>query len=312
MKNLLNVVKRNMGRTGLVIEKYSPELWMAAGILSGIGTIVLASRAALKAEEVIDQHKEMMDQIKKAEALTAIEAQEGEENELSVSYSKEDIAQDKIRVYSKTVVGFAKLYSPVVAAGALTLTCFLVSNHILKKRYLGAVAAYNAVSAAFERYRAQVRDEVGEDADYRFSHGIRKVTVTKEVEGEKGKKKVVKEEVEVIDDLPSQYARFFDSSNENWDENAEFSLMFLKAQETMANHILHSRGHIFLNEVYDMLGFERTSEGQVAGWVEGDGDDYVDFGLADAYREGVRRFVNGQENAVLLDFNVDGVIWDKI
>ena len=59
-----------------------------------------------------------------------------------------------------------------------------------------------------------------------------------------------------------------------------------------------------------MLGLERSSAGQVVGWVmNNDGDNYIDFGMFEASSS---RFVNGTERSVLLDFNVDGVIYDKI
>ena len=110
----------------------------------------------------------------------------------------------------------------------------------------------------------------------------------------------------------SEYARYFDESNPNWDENPAFSLMFLRGQQQIANDIFHTRGHLFLNEVYDMLGYEHDPAGAVVGWVKGEGDDFVDFGLDDKTNKDVRRFVNGKENIILLDFNVSGVIWDKI
>ena len=80
----------------------------------------------------------------------------------------------------------------------------------------------------------------------------------------------------------------------------------------MANDIFHAKGHLFLNEVYDMLGYEDTPVGAVVGWVKGKGDDYIDFGLNDKTNKDVRRFVNGKDNIILLDFNVSGVIWDQI
>jgi hypothetical protein len=80
------------------------------------------------------------------------------------------------------------------------------------------------------------------------------------------------------------------------------------------NDLLISRGHMFLNEVYDALGLERTKAGSVVGWIiSHDGDNYVDFGIfTDKDARQYRDFVNGRSNAILLDFNVDGVIYDKI
>ena len=65
-----------------------------------------------------------------------------------------------------------------------------------------------------------------------------------------------------------------------------------------------------------MLGIERTKAGQIVGWVYDEdnplGDNYVDFGIYDINREKSRDFVNGYERVILLDFNVDGNILDRI
>ena len=50
----------------------------------------------------------------------------------------------------------------------------------------------------------------------------------------------------------------------------------------------------------------------VVGWVLGNGDNCIDFGIWDSANEKARDFVNGREGAILLDFNVDGVIYDLI
>ena len=184
----------------------------------------------------------------------------------------------------------------------------------MQKRYLGVVAAYNGVSAAFEEYRKRVRDEYGEGLDKHFRYG----TMYEElpVYDENGKKTKEKEQVEKTETgmvIPNDDScRFFDSSNPNWDKNPTFSMMWLRGQQNILNDILHTRGHVFLNEVYDALGFPHTPQGAVLGWIDGEGDDCIDFGLYDPNKESVRRFVNGVDNVIMLEFNHDGVIWDKI
>ena len=113
----------------------------------------------------------------------------------------------------------------------------------------------------------------------------------------------------------SQYAKFFDESCPDWTRNSEYNLMFLSLTEQKATAKLVSQGYLFLNDVYDMLGISRTKAGAVVGWIydkenpDHVGDNYVDFGIYDAKS---RRFVNGYETTILLDFNVDGLIFDKI
>lgn len=302
LKNIGSSISKAAGRTGLQIQKYSPQLLLAGGLISIGGTIFFACKATLHAEEVLDRHHQRM-----VEAKEAAKVAEPEDNY--------DISKEKTAVYVHTVVDMAKLYAPAVALGTLSVGMILASYNILNKRYLGVMAAYNAVSGAFETYRSRVKEELGEDMDRHFRYGTKKEKITvEEVDETTGKTKKIKKDAEILDGplQPSMYARYFDSSNRNWDKNPEFSLMFLRGQQNIANDILKTRGHIFLNEVYDMLGYDHTQIGSVTGWVLGEGDDYVDFGICDSHNPEVRRFINGKDNIILLDFNVDGVIWDKI
>ena len=73
---------------------------------------------------------------------------------------------------------------------------------------------------------------------------------------------------------------------------------------------------MFLNEVYDMLGIDRTKAGNIVGWIYDEknpvGDNYIDFGIYNVDSERNRAFVNGYERNILLDFNVDGNILEMI
>lgn len=309
MKNELKAMGTSLqkmaGRTSLKVRKNSPEILMGLGIVGVVGTVILACKATLKAEKVLDKHREEMDEIEEALEMSIPE-----------EYNEDDAKKDKAIVYARTAGRFVRLYAPTIAAGSLTIAAFLTSNKIMKSRYLGAVAMYNACQAAFDTYRQRVKDELGDEADRHFRYGTTREKIDVEYVDENGKTKKKKEEVENISevDIPGvgQYARWFDSSSPDWDENPEMCIMFLRAQENIFNNILQTRGHVFLNEVYDALGLPHTQVGSVAGWVMGAGDNYIDFGLYNKDREDVRRFVNGNENIILLDFNCDGVIWDKI
>lgn len=309
LTNISNSLSKMTGRTSLVFRKNSPEILLGAGLAGVIVTIVTACKATLEADKVLDHHADKMERIHQAEKY------QDEEN----PYPKEVAIREKTAVYVQTGFEFTKLYAPTIAIGSLSIASILVSNRILKGRYLGAVAAYNAISTSYNQYRGRVRERYGDEVDYELRYGVRKETVeTKQID-ENGKTVKKKETIEYIEGAPSDYARYWEKYlrdgvlNPNWEDNPEFNLYFLKGVENQANYVLHSRGYIFLNEVYDMLGFEHTQFGQLVGWYDdGSGDGYVDLGLYDATREGNRRFINGDANAILLDFNVDGMIWDKI
>ena len=296
------------GKAEFTIKKNSPEILLGAGIVGFVGTVVLACRATCRADEVLEFHRRKIKDIEDAKEIADADP-EGE-----MSYDIEIYRQDKAIRYLKTTGSLAKLYAPTVAVGALSLACILTSRNIMQKRYLGVVAAYNGLSAAFEEYRKRVRDEYGEGLDKHFRYGTTYDELP--VYDENGKKTKEKEKVEKTETemvMPTDDScRFFDSSNPNWDKNPTFSMMWLRGQQNILNDILHTRGHVFLNEVYDALGFPHTPQGAVLGWIDGEGDNCIDFGLYDQNKENVRRFVNGVDNVIMLEFNHDGVIWDKI
>lgn len=296
------------GKAEFTIKKNSPEILLGAGIVGFVGTVVLACRATCRADEVLEFHRKKIKDINDAKEIADADP-EGE-----MSYDVEIYRQDKAIRYLKTTGNLAKLYAPTIAIGALSLACILTSRNIMQKRYLGVVAAYNGLSAAFEEYRKRVRDEYGEGLDKHFRYGTTYEELP--VYDENGKKTKEKEQVEKTETgmvmQTDDSCRFFDSSNPNWDKNPTFSMMWLRGQQNILNDILHTRGHVFLNEVYDALGFPHTPQGAVLGWIDGEGDDCIDFGLYDQNKESVRRFVNGVDNVIMLEFNHDGVIWDKI
>jgi hypothetical protein len=202
------------------------------------------------------------------------------------------------------------LYAPAIACGALSIGALAGSHRVLTKRNLALTAAYSAVEKGFNDYRTRVVEEFGEDKDRELRYGTDTEKIT--TEGKDGKTKT--KEVKIVGpNSASVYARFFDEYCKNWKRQPEYNLLFLQCQQNYANDLLQSRGHIFLNEVYDMIGIDRSKAGAVVGWViSKDGDNFVDFGIFDGDNPKARDFVNGREGSILLDFNVDGVIYDKI
>lgn len=141
-----------------------------------------------------------------------------------------------------------------------------------------------------------------------------KIEVIVKVDGREVLNQTITEESEKkIEHSTSQYARYFDESSPCWDKNPEVNMMYLKMQQNYANSLLKAKGHLFLNEVYQSLGIPVTKVGQVVGWIYDKdnpiGDNYVDFGI---FTEKNAPSVNGFERSILLDFNVDGNILDKL
>lgn len=291
VQNLKNVVTRLGGRGLLVTKKYSPQILTGLGLVSGVTSTVLASKATLRLEPIVDEIQEELQLIREV----AREDNRDHLKETSLAYAKGSIK-------------IVRLYAPAISVGVVGAGCIIGAQGIMQKRQAGLIAAYTAVERGFAEYRKRVEEALSPEQAEALRYGIDKKEKHNTKKGE-----VIVEEVISDPNGLSPYARFFDETSDNWVKNPEYNRLFLQSQQNYANDMLHARGHVFLNEVYDMLGLERSQAGSVVGWVlNKDGDNFVDFGIFRGDSERVREFVNGRERSILLDFNVDGVIFDKI
>lgn len=307
MRNsIIKSISRSITKTKFRIVKNSPKLLIIIGTIGTVTGTITACRATLKVNDIIDEAKENIEKINKIR----------KDPEFNDKYSEDDKKKDLINVYANTGIKLVKLYAPSVIIMGLSIGCNIKSNRILTDRYLSLTAAYAGLSEAFKKYRNEVKKRFGESIDQELKYGIQKVQVDKEVVDENGKRKIKKETVEVVVNPEgySDYARFFDESSPNWEDSSEYNLMFLKSQQNIANDRLRANGILFLNDVYAALGIPKTKAGQVVGWIYDKehpvGDNYVDFGIYDIKKSKARDFVNGFEESILLDFNVDGNVWE--
>lgn len=295
--------------------KNSPAILMYAGAVGVVGAGILACRSTLKLTQILENANKTKEQIREMRDSGIDE------------YTEQDAKKDLTIVYASTALDIAKIYAPSVILGGISIAAMIQSHNILNKRNAALAAAFTTATESFNRYRKAVVDKYGERVDYELRHGIKAEKVN--TKDENGKTK--KETIDVVNPMESisDYAKYYDESCDGWSKDSDVNLMFLRAQERFANDKLQAQGYLFLNDVYRMLGMPDTKAGQVVGWVfnpeNPDGDNYVDFGIHDVYVDGYRNeitndtiseerrdFVNGYRNSVLLDFNVDGNIWDKM
>lgn len=289
-------VNSNAARQLLLLKKNSPTIMFTAGVVGVVGSTVLACKATLKVDEILQEHETMK------EVVDGVEVQEG--------YSEEDRKRDKVLLMAQTAGKMTRIYAPSIVVGVVSISLLTGSHVTLNRRNANLMAAYAAVDKGFKEYRARVRDELGDEKDAEFRYGV---PVTKK-EVKDGEEKT--DEYNLNGDIPfgpSVYARFFDDSSVNWSREPMYNQFFLNSHQNYFNDRLKARGHVFLNEVYDAIGIPRSKEGAVVGWVYGgEGDDFIDFGMHNGEYKPSRMFTNGEERSILLDFNVDGVIYDKI
>lgn len=303
MKFIPSSIRRKMAEQTLAARKHSPTILLGAGIVSMVGSTVLACHATLKLEGVLENIE--ADKRKAAKAKDLVESGEAAEG---VTYTDQEMRKDLTIIVTRGVVKVAKLYAPSLILGGVGVVCLTKSHRILQERNLALSAAYIAVDQAFRSYRERVIERYGEETDRELRYEAEEVDIIDEETGE------VVSRVQVAPGEPSGYARWFDEENSNWSPPPmeEYNWIFLRGQQRWANDMLSSRGHLFLNEVYSMLGLSHTTAGSAVGWIydrhNEEGDNYADFGCWTNDGQPLD-FFNGREGAILLDFNVDGPIW---
>lgn len=290
------------------VKRYSPEIMIAGGIVCVVAGTVEACKATIKAEEVLDKHNHDIEVIREAKANL------DDGTFPATVYSEEDYKKDVAITYAKTTVNLVKTYSKAIILTGTGIGLFLTAHNVMSKRAMALATAYNLLENEFKNYRDNVVNEFGEEVDKKLRYSLFDNKEETE-ENNENENENVKEKPNKKDTLGySDYAKCFDESNVNWKKNAELNLIFLKAQERYANDKLEAQGFIFLNDVYELLDIPKTKVGQLVGWMRNseNGDGYVDFNIYDIYNDAKRSFVNGGEPRIWLDFNVDGVIYDKI
>jgi hypothetical protein len=302
LKSLSNIVTSKAGLQLLKFRRHSPVILFAVGTVGFVATVVLATRATMKMHDILDEHEQEVEGAKKiADTLE--------------KYSEGDHKKDLAKIHVSTGLKIARVYGPAIVVGGLSILALTGSHVILTRRYTGAVAAYAGLSKVFDEYRDRVKTRFGDQTDRELRYG----TETREIveEGEYGPE--VKTITRVKSGEASGYAKWFDQGNRNFQSDPNYNIMFLRAQEKFLNQKLQAQGWLFLSDVYDALDIQQTQASRVVGWlkdahVKGTGDGYVDFTAAimNGETQEARDFFNGYNKAVLLDFNVDGMIMEQL
>lgn len=289
------VAVRTFHRGWLLTKKFSPQILTGVGVVGVVASGVLASKATLKLEPILENI-----------SLGVQVANDLKHSKNADEYSSTQYKKDITHTYVAGALDICKLYAASATTMTLSILCLISAQGIMHKRNAAIAAAYKSVEQSFAEYRKRVKEEYGDDKDRDFRTGARDV----EERDDEGNIKVV---TRIDGSKTSRYARFFDETNKHWEKKAEYNILTLKNIQNHMNDLLHVRGHVFLNDVYDRLGFDRTPEGAVVGWLMGgEGDNYIDFNIYDGQSLAKRMFVNGHEASILLDFNVDGIIYEQI
>lgn len=292
---MLNTLVKVMNKTKFKVIAESPTIAIGAGVVGLGATIVLSSRATLKAQEVVAEHKEAINQTVEDYNLV----KDSKNADGTPKLTEKDFELMQLNVWFKSAVKMVKLYAPSVALAGLSIAAIVYGRNMFQNRIATLGAAYQVATSSLEAYRKKVGEEVGVEKEEVLYH-----ETLKDLAPKNGKVNKKPNEYSV-------YARFYDEYAPNWTPRSGENRYFLHSTQSYFNDILNRRGYVFLNEVYNHLGLEEVPEGQVMGWIRGK-DTYIDFGIFDGNTMATRAFINDNEPSVLLDFNITGYILDKV
>lgn len=285
------------------ISKHAPTILSVTASAGVIATGYLAWKAGTRFEDV-----EGRDWDRRKECLRNAD-----------TIPDEDVPKIERKNRILFILDTVRTVAPAAIVGAATITMIYFSNSISKKRLAAMGAAYATLQTAFDGYKRTMVEALGKES-------VEKILKPKlpnvgksaeEILSSDNKSDAANVSDAVVNSLKalSPYARIIaEESSTCWDPNEDYTSQNLAAVQLWANRRLERKGHLFLNEVFDQLGLSRTREGAVVGWLKnGEGDNYVSFGDFDAsiYRVPSDDYTRVDSNFIV-DFNVDGVIWDRI
>lgn len=301
--------------------KHSPEILLGTGTIAFVATVVTASKATIKAQDIFEDHKKKLDDINEVIDYC-------KQHPDDVDYSESDAKNDKVIAYVQTGIALTKDYAPAVGLAAISLTCFFAAFGIMRKRYVTLAAAYSALEKSFATYRQRVIADKGEDADTYYMTGVK----PKEVTNKETKKKVKTLVLPDGSELASPYAFKFSKYKENgelnhqWQDDPNLNRMYVLGQQDWlndqlymrcvfnTNHDVVKRGCVFLNEARDILGEDATTSGAVTGWRYSNGEEgcngYIDFNLIEATE--IDPETDREIPCLIINPNVDGLIYDLV
>lgn len=285
------------------ISKHAPTILSVTASAGVIATGYLAWKAGTQFEDV-----EGRDWDRRKECLRNAD-----------TIPDEDVPKIERKNRILFILDTVRTIAPAAIVGATTITMIYFSNSISKKRLAAMGAAYATLQTAFDGYKRTMVEALGkESVDKILKPKLPNVGKSAEdILSSDNKSDAANVSDAVVNSLKalSPYARIIaEESSTCWDPNEDYTSQNLAAVQLWANRRLERKGHLFLNEVFDQLGLSRTREGAVVGWLKnGEGDGYVSFGDFDAsiYRVPSDDYTRVDSNFIV-DFNVDGVIWDKI
>lgn len=302
-------VTRAFSKVGRVLKNRAPEIAIVGGVIGLVTAAVLACKETPKVVKEVEATADKIEKVNKAVEEKVTDA--GEE------YSEEDAKHDKLIIYSQTGLAVAKSYGPAAILAILSILSIFAGGKVFRKRLTTVTGAYALLEQNFKSYRDGVIEKFGKDMDKQLRYKLEDKVIEEKTVDENGNEKTELKTVKTTKyDGRSDYARLFDESNTYWVSDGQQNMTFLLAHQSWFCDQLRAKGYVFLNDVYEKLGYRRTYEGQLVGWVydptDLSRDSFVDFGLAEVIDDEIEThsIAKKYKRSFLLDFNCSRIIDD--
>lgn len=289
---------------------HKAQILIAAGIIGNTAATIIACKKTIKAKDILKDHEERRLEVENAKEICRREikiydVQHGNDEGGKVyteqtpcsdadynkycMYLEKDCKKDVTKVYAKTGIKLFKHYAIPAVLYMASNAAILFGTGILTKQVSGLTTSLAAVTTAYSQYRERVKKVVGEETERRiFTNEQVEVKKYKDVDDDGNE--IEKEETVIkTDGKYDPYSLLLDRNCYQYHNDIQKTLTELKAIETELNRTLMGRGMVTLNEVYEALGYAKTSAGAVVGWryskdpneQEKYGDGYISFGIFD-------------------------------
>lgn len=299
------------GKIKINAKRYGPQIMIVGGSIGTIAAIAMACVETKKAIKIVDESKKEIEEVRN--------------KQITDGYTEKDKKKELTKAYTRTAGKLAITYAPAIGVEIASLGLIGGGAKIINDQKVTLATALATSLGDFKGYRKRLIEKFGDEGekiDKELRYGLKELEITEEVE-ENGKKKQKKRKVYALPDNKSEccYQRILDKGNYLWDSHPDTVLFILRAKQKYFNDRLNAYGYVFLNEVLEELGFDRTRVGQEVGWIKNGSEDcYIDFRVTpvevfhDSFEtnEVVKVLPDARRNcAYVLDFNVDGSILTK-
>lgn len=268
---------QTVAKAGLKLKKESPLILTIAGGVGLLATAYLAYKSAPKVEKIVTEMETRQADIALYErsrlimmfpeqAHVSSTPEIGEAESAFAYFNQNPHLLDFNRAeYMRRIVGAVAL--PVCTA-VLSVTSIAMSYKIMNGRVGTLTSVVSALTAEAAKKNERMKEVLSEE-DYKAVMAPVEKTTVETTDG-----KVVEGDAKRANHDFS--CAWYSDSSEFVKDDHQYNMTNISTAERKIDEIMGRKGFILLNQVYDVLGLERTKEGMLMGWDQG---DFFSFGI---------------------------------